>query len=90
MIYANGIHDFATAYRVDGPERERGKQWICGTCISEQEATDPGTFAGHYKCESCGQSFGESNAYERADELLARICPVAARKRQAKLTTNDQ
>ncbi len=85
MIFSDGLHDFATAFRVDDPARSGFKQWVCGCCVEENAATDPGKMAGQHKCEQCGNQFGMATAYERADELLARICPVAERQRTQRL-----
>ncbi len=89
MIYPDGIHCFATAYRIDDPVRDGWKQWVCGNCVQEHATMDPGKMAGHGKCELCGGCFGSDDAYERADELLSRICPVAARQRHARLMPKE-
>jgi hypothetical protein len=85
MIFENGIYEFATSWRIDNPRKQGWKQFVCGVCVREQDANDPTKSAGHHLCEQCGKPVGRSVAYERADELLARICPVAARQRKARL-----
>lgn len=81
MIYQDGTHQFATVYRVDDPGRPGWKMIVCGRCVDETQATDSLRTAGHHVCPQCGGKIGAETAYERADELLARICPVTARRR---------
>lgn len=85
MIFADGIHDLVTAYRVDDPVNHGCKQLVCGCCVQEPAATDPLKVLGHHKCEQCGSPYGREDAYERADELLARLCPIYSRRRTARL-----
>ena len=46
----------------------------------EDEAKDAGQFSAHYRCEKCGEQYGNKNAADLAEKLLARICPVTAKR----------
>lgn len=77
--------EFATGWRIDDPVRVGFKMLVCGNCIEESMAVDPTKMSGHFPCEKCKGSFGEHEAFERSDRLLANICEVAARKRELRL-----
>lgn len=70
MVFADGIHDFTTAFRVDNPSRPGCKQIICGDCVPETDASDLTKRAGHYKCERCGKEFGTQTAFARAEKIM--------------------
>ena len=82
MIFADGVSEFAIVYRINDRERSDWKRLVCGKCVEEHEATDPMKVTGHFKCEQCGSHSGEALSQERAEDLLARICPATAQKRR--------
>lgn len=84
--YHNGPFQSATVYRVNDPTRPGFKQLLCGLCVAETAASDPLKISGTFCCEECGAPVGKPSAFERADELLARICSVAARHRRERLS----
>lgn len=73
--------NFSIAYRINDPARVGHKMWVCGTCVNDQEATDPTKMGQTSRCEQCGEKYSNPKAHERADMLLGRICHAAARRR---------
>ena len=74
------VTGWVTAFRVDNKKRDGSKMWVCGGCVDEDEAKDAGKFSAHYRCEKCGEQYGNKNAADLAEKLLARICPVTAKR----------
>lgn len=64
---------FSIGYRVDNQSRHGWKQFVCGSCVHEDEADDPVKMSSIHTCERCGQYYGERTASARAEALLARL-----------------